>query len=50
MIKKNWEAIAGEFVGSSFISFWGLGFVVPFAILGGLFHYKVIVKLLPDKE
>lgn len=34
MIKKNWKAIAGEFVGSSFISFWGLGFVVPFAILG----------------
>lgn len=34
MLKENRKAIIGEFVGSAFISFWGLGFVVPFAILG----------------
>ena len=28
------KKIIGEFVGSAFISFWGLGFVIPFAILG----------------
>ena len=34
MTKKDWKAVWGEFIGSAFISFWGLGFVVPFAILG----------------
>lgn len=34
MTKNNWKAVAGEFLGSAFISFWGLGFVVPFAVLG----------------
>lgn len=34
MSKQDRKAIIGEFVGSAFISFWGLGFVVPFAILG----------------
>lgn len=36
MSRNNWKSIAGEFVGSMFISFWGLGFVVPFAVLGYL--------------
>lgn len=31
---KNVKMVLGEFVGSAFISFWGLGFVVPFAVLG----------------
>lgn len=34
MNKLNWKPIIGEFVGSAFISFWGLGFVIPFAVLG----------------
>ena len=34
MLKNNTKAVLGEFIGSAFISFWGLGFVVPFAILG----------------
>lgn len=34
MSKSNWKSIAGEFIGSMFISFWGLGLVVPFAVLG----------------
>lgn len=33
-ISNNMKMILGEFFGSAFISFWGLGFVVPFAILG----------------
>lgn len=44
MIKENWKAIAGEFVGSAFISFWGLGFIIPFAVLGyvnSMFEFAV---------
>lgn len=33
-LNENMKRILGEFVGSAFISFWGLGFVVPFAVLG----------------
>jgi glycerol uptake facilitator protein len=36
MLKENWKGILGEFLGSAFISFWGLGFVVPFAVTGYL--------------
>ena len=34
LFKENWKAILGEFVGSAFISFWGLGFIIPFVVLG----------------
>lgn len=33
-LSENMKKIIGEFVGSAFISFWGLGLVIPFAILG----------------
>lgn len=33
-LSPNGKKIMGEFLGSAFISFWGLGFVVPFAVLG----------------
>ena len=33
-LSENWKKVLVEFVGSAFISFWGLGFIVPFAILG----------------
>lgn len=33
-LSANCKKVLGEFVGSAFISFWGLGFVAPFAILG----------------
>lgn len=32
----SFKKVMGEFVGSAFISFWGLGFVIPFVILGYL--------------
>lgn len=35
-MSENMKKILGEFLGSAFISFWGLGFVVPFAVLGYL--------------
>jgi len=35
-LSPNAKKIIGEFVGSAFISFWGLGFIIPFAILGYL--------------
>ncbi len=35
-MKNHWKAILGEFVGSAFISFWGLGFIIPFAVTGDL--------------
>lgn len=35
-MKNNTKAILGEFLGSAFISFWGLGFVIPFAVTGDL--------------
>lgn len=34
MLSDNGKKIIGEFLGSAFISFLGLGFVVPFAVLG----------------
>ena len=34
MLKENWKAIVGEFTASAFIGFWGLGFIIPFAVLG----------------
>lgn len=33
-MKNSTKKVLGEFLGSAFISFWGLGFVVPFAVLG----------------
>lgn len=33
-LSENMKKILGEFFGSAFISFWGLGFVIPFAVLG----------------
>ncbi len=33
-LSKNQKKVIGEFIGSAFIGFWGLGFVVPFAVLG----------------
>lgn len=44
MLKKSWKPILGEFVGSAFISFWGLGFIIPFAVLGyvsNMFEFAV---------
>ena len=35
-LSENSKKILGEFVVSAFISFWGLGFVIPFAVLGYL--------------
>lgn len=35
-MKNNWKGVLGEFVGSMFISFWGLGFIIPFAVTGDL--------------
>ncbi len=35
-LSMNTKMILGEFVGSAFISFWGLGFIIPFAVLGYL--------------
>ncbi|MEE1200438.1 MAG: MIP/aquaporin family protein [Christensenellales bacterium] len=34
MQKKNGKAIFGEFLGSAFLSFWGLGLAIPFAVTG----------------
>lgn len=36
IFKKNYKAIIGELLGSIFISFWGLGFLVPFVVNGYL--------------
>lgn len=33
-LSENTKKVLGEFWGSAFISFWGLGFVIPFAVLG----------------
>ena len=33
-LSGNAKKIIGEFLGSAFISFWGLGFIIPFAVLG----------------
>ena len=33
-MKENKKKILGEFLGSAFISFWGLGLAVPFKVLG----------------
>jgi len=33
-MSENAKKILGEFLGSAFISFWGLGFAVPFKVLG----------------
>lgn len=33
-MSENVKKVLGEFAGSAFISFWGLGFVIPFAVLG----------------
>jgi glycerol uptake facilitator protein len=35
-MNNNWKSIIGEFLGSAFISFWGLGFIIPFAVTGYL--------------
>lgn len=35
-LSPNAKMIIGEFVASAFISFWGLGFIIPFAVLGYL--------------
>ncbi len=35
-LSNNTKAVLGEFLGSAFISFWGLGLLVPFALLGYL--------------
>lgn len=35
-LSENMKKIIGEFLGSAFINFWGLGFVIPFAVLGYL--------------
>ena len=43
-MSSDFKKVMGEFVGSAFISFWGLGFVVPFAILGyvnSMFEFAV---------
>ena len=45
MLKKNLKAIAGEFLGSAFISFWGLGFIIPFAVtgdVGSMYEFAVL--------
>lgn len=34
--RENKKAIFGELLGSAFISFWGLGFIIPFAVTGDL--------------
>ena len=33
-MKENTKKVIGEFLGSAFISFWGLGLAVPFKVLG----------------
>lgn len=43
-LSHNWKKVVGEFAGSAFISFWGLGFVVPFAVLGyvdNMFQFSI---------
>lgn len=35
-MKDSVKKVLGEFFGSAFISFWGLGFIVPFAVTGGV--------------
>lgn len=36
VLKSDYKAIIGELLGSAFISFWGLGFIVPFVVTGYL--------------
>lgn len=35
-MKTTTKKVLSEFIGSAFISFWGLGFIVPFAVTGGV--------------
>lgn len=36
ILKENYKSIIGELLGSAFISFWGLGFIIPFVVTGYL--------------
>lgn len=35
-LDDNLKALIGEFLGSAFISFWGLGLIIPFVVTGSL--------------
>lgn len=36
LLKENKKALWGEFLGSAFVSFWGLGLLIPFVVTGSL--------------
>lgn len=44
VLKTNYKKILGELLGSAFISFWGLGFLVPFVVtdyLNNMFEFAI---------